>query len=147
MRLPKRDVMATGLVAVAGVLYGLWAADSALPGLDSVRATGVVVLGLGFVASASAVVPGFDQLIHGNRIYLAATSFVGLVALAGGIWMLVAASEVGLGLLVGTMGLLWLVATVHHVLLAKASAGGVAATSAPPSAPPRRTLAEKKDAA
>ena len=32
MHLPRRDIIATGLVAVAGLLYLLWAFDSALPG-------------------------------------------------------------------------------------------------------------------
>ena len=69
MRLPRRDIIATGLVAVAGLLYLLWAIDFALPDMSSTRATGVAVLALGFAASASAVVPGFDQLLHGNRAY------------------------------------------------------------------------------
>ncbi len=121
MKLLKRDILATALVAVAGVLYGLWAVDSA-PWKMSTRVTGMVVLVLGFAASASAVVPGFEQLLHGSRAYLAVTSLLGLAAFAGGIWMLVAASEAGLGLLVGTMGLLWLISTIHHSLLAGARA-------------------------
>ena len=48
MYLPKRDIIATGLVAVAGLLYLLWAIDSALPGMSSTRVTGVAVLALGF---------------------------------------------------------------------------------------------------
>ena len=59
MYLPKRDIIATGLVAVAGLLYVLWAIDSAVPGMSSTRATGVVVLALGVAVSASAVVPTF----------------------------------------------------------------------------------------
>jgi len=42
----------------------------------------LVVLSLGFVASASAVVPGFDELMHGNKVYLVVTSLIGLVAFA-----------------------------------------------------------------
>ena len=80
MHLPRRDIIATGLVAVAGLLYLLWAIDSALPGMSSTRVTGVAVLALGFAASASAVVPGFGQLLHGNRAYLAMTSLIGLAA-------------------------------------------------------------------
>ena len=77
MRLPKQDIVATVLVAAAGLLYLLWAVGSAPLGLGSTRATGLVVLGLGFAASASAVVPNFDQLIHGNKAYLAVTSLIG----------------------------------------------------------------------
>jgi hypothetical protein len=32
MHLPKRDVIATGRVTVAGLVYLLWAIGSALPG-------------------------------------------------------------------------------------------------------------------
>jgi hypothetical protein len=118
MSLPKRDVMATVLVAVAGVLFWLWAADSAPSSLESVRATGLVILALGFGASASAVIPGFERLLHGNRLYVAVTSAIGLVALAAGVWVLLASSEAGLAVLMGAMGTLWLIATVHHGVLA-----------------------------
>ena len=121
MKLLKRDIVATALVALAGVLYGLWAVDSAAWGM-STRVTGAVILVLGFVASASAVVPGFEQLLAGNRAYLAVTALLGLAAFAGGLWMLISASEVGLGLLMGTMGVLWLISTIHHSLLAGAKA-------------------------
>lgn len=122
MRLPKRDLVATVLVATAGVLYWLWAADAAPPGLESVRATGLVILGLGFAASATAVVPGFEQLLHGGKLYLAVTSSIGLVALIGGVQMLVAVSEVGLAVLVAATGALWVIATIHHVMLARVAA-------------------------
>lgn len=117
MRLPKRDVIATGLVAAASVLYLLWAVDAAPSGFSGTRATGLVVLGLGFAASASAVVPGFDQLIRGDRLYLVVTSLMGLGAFGAGVQMLLTASELALGVLMGTMVVLWLIATIHHVLL------------------------------
>jgi hypothetical protein len=119
MRLSKRDLIAAGLVIVAGLLYLLWAIDSALPGMGGARATGVAVLALGFAASASAVVPAFDQLIHGNRAYLALTSVIGLAALAAGIQMLVTGSGAGLTALMAAMAVLWLIATVHRGLLAR----------------------------
>jgi hypothetical protein len=118
MRLPKRDIIATSLVAVAGVFYLAWAIDATLPGLSGTRATGLVVLGLGFAASASAVVPGFDQLIHGSKTYLAVTSLIGLAAFGAGVQMLLDASEAALGLLMGAMAVLWLIATIHHTVLA-----------------------------
>jgi hypothetical protein len=34
--------------------------------MDDVRVTGLVVLALGFAASATVVVPSFDQLVHGS---------------------------------------------------------------------------------
>ena len=119
MHLPRRDIIATGLVAVAGLLYLLWAFDSALPGMSSTRVTGVAVLALGFAASASAVVPGFGQLLHGNRAYLAITSLIGLAAAAAGVQMLITASGAGLTVVMAAMAVLWLIATIHHSLPAK----------------------------
>jgi hypothetical protein len=121
MNLSKQDGIATALVAAAGVLYGLWAAGSAPPVLDSARGTGVVILALGFAASAIAVVPGFDALLHGNKIYLACTSAIGLVALFAGVQTLFASSGLALTLLMGATSVLWLIATTHHSLLAGAS--------------------------
>jgi hypothetical protein len=125
MRLPERDLIATALVMVAGILYLLWVVDAAPPAMDGTRATGVVVLGLGFVASASAVVPGFEDLIHGNKLYLAVTSMIGLVAFGAGLQMLLNASEAALGLLVAAMGVLWLIATIHRLLLARSQSHAV----------------------
>lgn len=119
MHVPKRDVIATGLVAAAGVLYWLWAVESAPPGLASVRATGSVVLALGFAASASAVVPGFGQLLHGNKAYLVVTSIIGFAAFGAGLQMLIASSETGLGILMLTTVVLWAIATAHHLMLAQ----------------------------
>jgi hypothetical protein len=120
MRIPRRDRIATLLVALSVIVYGLWASGSALPGMDGIRITGLVVLGLGFVASASAVVPGFDELLHGNKLYMVVTSLIGLVAFAGGVVMLVGASEVALGVVMAAMILLWMIATIHHTVLAEA---------------------------
>lgn len=44
--LPKKDVIATGLVAVAAVLYLLWVSCSSPPGMRAIRATGAVILAL-----------------------------------------------------------------------------------------------------
>lgn len=120
MRLPRKDIIATSAVAVAVVLYVLWLADATVLGLSSTRATGFAVLVLGFVASAVAVVPSFDQLIHGNRLYLAASSVLGVAALAAGVVMLWTASGTALAWLVVVLVTLWAIATTHHVVLAKA---------------------------
>lgn len=117
MRLPKRDIVASCAVAVAFVLYLLWLTDAALFGM-SARVTGLVVLVLGFVASASAVVPGFTQLLHGSKTYLAVTSLLGLGALAAGVVTLWSANAVAFAVLMGALVLLWAISTTHHVLLA-----------------------------
>ncbi len=119
MRLPKKDIIATALVVAAAVLYLLWLADAALPGMSGIRVTGVAILALGFAASATAVVPGFDRLLHGNKVYLAATSLLGVVAFIGGVVMLASASEAALAAVIGAMVVLWALATAHHTLLAR----------------------------
>jgi hypothetical protein len=127
MRLPRRDIIATVLVAAAVALYVLWLFDATLPGLSDTRATGLTILTLGFAASASAVVPGFERLMHGNKTYLAATTLLGLVAFAGGLTVVIWNSSVGLAVLVGAMAALWAISTTHHLLLAKATSEPVTA--------------------
>jgi len=118
MRMSKRDLTATSLVGAAVVIYALWFADFTLPFLGDVRATGAVVLTLGFLASAAAVVPTFGELLHGSSAYLALTSTIGTVAAVAGVHMLVTSSTASLGILMAAMVVLWLLATSHHVELA-----------------------------
>jgi hypothetical protein len=117
--IPRRDVVATSLVASAVLLYVLWLVDAGLPGLGSTRVTGLVILGLGFAASATAVVPGFDRLLHGDKVYLAAASLLGLVAFVAGLVMVWSAEDAALTALMATMVVLWLAATTHHLRLAR----------------------------
>lgn len=119
MRLPKKDIFATCAVAAAVVLYVLWLADATVPGMSSTRVTGLAVLALGFAASAVAVVPSFEQLMHGNRLYLAATSVLGVAALAAGIVLLWTASSTALAWLMIALVTLWAISTTHHVVLAR----------------------------
>ena len=134
MSFPKRDLIATVLVALACCLYGLWTLDAALPGLRSVRATGIVILVLGFAASGSAVVPGFEQLLKGNKIYVALTSIIGVVAFVAGLQMLIGTSETGLAVMIIAMVVLWAISTVHHSMLAKPSGAGPTLKPTPPRA-------------
>lgn len=117
MHFPKRDLLATGMVAVACLVYVLWTLDV----VGNVRVAGIVILVCGFAASASAVVPGFNDLLQGNRAYLVVTSLIGVVAVIAGAAVMVAASETGLSLVLAAMVALWAIATVHHVLLATPS--------------------------
>lgn len=87
--------------------------------MTSIRATGVAVLALGFAASASAVVPFFGQLLRGSKTYLAITSLIGMAAVAVGVQMLITGSGAGLTVVMAAMAVLWLIATIHHSLLAK----------------------------
>ncbi len=138
MRLSKRDAIATALVGAALLLYLLRAGGHTLPAMSGTRVTGTAILVLGFVASASAVVPSFDQLLHGNKTYLATTSLIGAVAAAAGVQMLLTSSAAGLAVVMTAMIVLWLIATVHHGLLARDDTR--ADVDAPPRVPamPRR---------
>jgi len=119
MNLQKRDIAATSLVAAAVVIYLLWLLDAMPSGVSDVRATGAVILALGFAASAIAVVPTFGQLLGGNKAYLAVTSLLGLVALIAGVVLLVGTSEPALAVVMVAMVTMWLIATIHHSRLAK----------------------------
>jgi hypothetical protein len=118
MRVPRQDLIATGLVGGAVVLFLFWLADLTIADMGT-RGTGTVVLGLGFAASAVAVVPRFDQLLRGSKPYLAITSLLGLAALVAGVQVLVSSSGTGLTVLTATMVALWAIATTHHMELAK----------------------------
>jgi hypothetical protein len=113
MSIPKRDLIATVLVATATLVYVLW-----LGGFLADLAVGAIaalVLALGFVASASAVVPGFASLLAGSRLYLALASLGGVVALVCGAVTVLQANEQTLALLViATVGL-WAAATARHI--------------------------------
>ena len=73
-----------------------------------------MVLVLGFVASASAVVPGFAALLAGSRAYLIGTSLVGLVALMSGVLTVVNGTGETLAILVAATVVMWAAATVRH---------------------------------
>lgn len=133
MRLNRTDVFATVAVGIGVLAYALWLADVAVPGLGSARVVGAVVLGLGWLASAAAVVPNFDELIHSSKAYLVATSVLG-ATLTAGIVVLVNASETMLALLVSTTVVMWVLATNRHTLVARRQ--GQAAATAPATTAP-----------
>jgi hypothetical protein len=56
--------------------------------------------------------------MHGNRVYLAATALLGLVAFIAGVAMLRSASDAALDAVIVTMVLLRAISTVHHTRLA-----------------------------
>lgn len=122
MSIPWRDRIATLVVASALFIYLLWAVG--VLGEVSAGTVAIVVLVLGFVASASAVVPGFDELLAGSRPYLALASLAGLVALGSGILTIINATDETLAVLVSATVALWAVATIRH---ASAHRSGLAA--------------------
>jgi hypothetical protein len=116
-RFTGRDRAATAFVGLATIVYLLWLAGAEMPGLSSVRTLTVAVLALGVAASASAVVPGFDGLIHGSKTYLGLTSLAGLGALTAGILALVTEHEGWLAALVATTLVMWTVSTIRHAMV------------------------------
>jgi hypothetical protein len=115
MRIPPRDVLATVLVGLGVVVYIAWLAGYPLPALDGPAAIALAVLVVGVGASASAVVPGFADLMRGSRSYMAITSAIGLVALIGGAWAVYAKDALALAILVGCTIVLWAISTVRHM--------------------------------
>ncbi len=130
MHLTRRDWFATTFVVVAVVAAALWWAGVGSEGEAAVRVVTAVVLALGFAASASAVVPGFEGLVHGSKLYLVGTSVLGLVALVAGILALVSGHGPMLGALVAATLVLWAISTIRHVRAADRGAmGGPAAVA------------------
>jgi hypothetical protein len=115
MRFPVRDVIATLLVAVGLVIAGALAIGAPVPGFGTVGAVAVAVLVLGVAASVSAVVPGFDELLRGSRLYLVTASALGVLALGAGVWAVLRDEGVGVAVLVvATVGM-WAMSTMRHV--------------------------------
>jgi len=135
MRMTWRDRVASVLVVMVVVAYGLWLAMADKPTESGIRAMVASVLVLGFAASATAVVPAFGELVHGSKPYLGAASVLGLVALAAGVVAFVSADTTMLAVLVATTVVMWVMATVRH---AKA---GSAPTAAVEHRPRERTAA------
>lgn len=73
---------------------------------------------LGFAASATAVVPGFNRLIHGSKAYLATTTILGVVALVAGVQVMLTSSGLALTVVIAAMVVLWAISTSHHTRLA-----------------------------
>ncbi len=119
MSMPWRDRMATLLVAAAALIYGLWLTGP-ISGLTA-GAVAMLVLALGFIASASAVVPGFAMLIKGSKTYLVSASIGGLIALVCGVLTVTQATDQTLAVLVIATVALWAAATVRHVIAGRPS--------------------------
>ena len=122
MRLPARDVVASAFVGLAVVIYLAWLFEFTFGVLDVWTVT-VAVLALGIAASVSAVVPGFDALLHGSRPYLVVASVLGAVALVAGLWAMYAVDPLPLAVLMIATIVLWAVATVRHTQTTALTAG------------------------
>jgi hypothetical protein len=114
MRLDRKDQVATACVAASVALYGLWSIRLVVSEAWTVRIITVAVLALGIPASAMAVIPGFEGLLHGSKVYLAVSTLIGLGAATVGVLALTWSSQAMLNALVGAMVVLWAMATVRH---------------------------------
>jgi len=114
MHLTVKDRIASALVGAGALAWALWSLGLGPQGAAGARGVTGIILGLGFAASASAVVPGFDRLIHGSKAYLAGASLLGAGALAAGVAALLTGGELALGLLVAATLTLWAVTTARH---------------------------------
>lgn len=123
MRVSRRDIVATTFVLAGALVYGLWLANHPLPGMSSARVVALIVLGTGVAASASAVVPSFMGLMHGSKIYLVVTSLIGALAAVAGVVAVFRQTDVMLGLLAAATAVLWIIATVRHVMITTAQGG------------------------
>jgi len=122
MHVSWRDSIATVLVAIGVVVYGAWLVGPGLPGFVEPVGVALAVLALGVAASISAVVPGFGELMHGSKSYLAATSALGLLAFgAGACTILGGAAGSGLAVLVLSTVALWAMSTMRHVGFGRSS--------------------------
>jgi hypothetical protein len=116
MKLTSREILASACVGAGMLIYVLWLLGAGWFETAGVRVIAAGVLAFGFVASASAVVPGFGGLLHGSKAYLAGASLLGAGALVAGLCALLGSSSLALGLLVGADLLLWAGSTTRHAL-------------------------------
>jgi hypothetical protein len=121
MRLTWRDAMVTVFVAAAAVVYGLWQSGTAMTGTTT-RAMAAIVFALGFLGCmgnrdriGEVYSPDADR--RPPMTYVVLASLIGLVALISGVWAIVGASETMLAVLIGSMGVLWLITTGRHVMV------------------------------
>lgn len=114
MRIPYRDVLATVLVAASLVVYVAWASGIGLLGTNDVRIATAAVLVLGIAASMVAVVPGFEELLHGSRRYLVVASVAGVIALGAGLFALIGEDPTALAVLMVAMIAMWVMSTMRH---------------------------------
>ena len=115
MHLSWRDLIATALVAIGVVVYGAWVIGPGIPGFVEPASIAIAILVLGVAASVSAVVPGFDELLHGSKPYLAGASVLGAVALGAGVWTIAGGgAATGLAVLIAATVVLWAMSTMRH---------------------------------
>jgi len=120
MRLTRRDATATVLVTAAAIVYGLWQTGTAMTGTTT-RTMAAIVFALGWLGCMTnreglgdVYTPHWER--HPPMSCVVLVSLAGTVALVAGVWAIVGASETMLAVLIGAMGVLWLITTGRHAI-------------------------------
>lgn len=109
MRLTWRDGIAAVLVAAIVVPYVGYAVRGHMPLIDDPRAMAGVALMLGLAASTFSTAD-----LHWSDGWVRAASVVGAAAMAFGVVAGLTGNELALGGFVGSIVLLWLMASARH---------------------------------
>jgi hypothetical protein len=114
MRLTWRDGVSALLVGACGLIF-LAVSDGwgwPLPGGYRAGAAALLVVGLAACIVGGSNMTSFDT---GDAMVLGATT-MGFFAFAVGIWGILTGSETAFAILMVTIVMLWIVATIHHSL-------------------------------
>jgi hypothetical protein len=114
MKLTWKDAVASTIVGIAIALYAahLFGADLAF--VSGPRVLAAVLLGLGFAAFvAAAEIPDQPEEPAGGR-WLTVFGVLGTISAIAGVAGMISASPVFLAVLVGSITLMWILATVRH---------------------------------
>jgi len=114
MRLTWRDGVSALLVGACGLIFLAVSDGWGWPLLGGYRAgaAALLVVGLAACIVGGSNMTSFDT---GDAMVLGATT-MGFFAFAVGIWGIVTGSETAFAILMVTIVMLWIVATIHHSL-------------------------------
>ena len=121
MRLTWKDVVTTVFMGAIAAVYAAFLTGTSAWLISSARGTTLVVLVLGMVGGCMLSAAG--DLYRGPqswavRAWRVIASVLGVVALAAAVAGLASGSTVALAVLVATTGVLWIIATGRHALMA-----------------------------
>jgi hypothetical protein len=139
MKLTWRDTVSTLTLGVIVAVYAAYLADAGLWLIGGTRGTTAAVLVLGAVGgcaigAAGDAYTGVQTTM--TRVFMAAATTFGVVALGAAVIGLITASHLALAVLFGATVALWATATIRHAL---ATPGGPRDRDVHEVIPPRRT--------
>jgi hypothetical protein len=121
MGLTWKDAVTTVFMGAIAVVYAAFLGGTSAWLISSARGATLAVFVLGMVGGCMLSAAG--DLFRGPqsravRVWRVIASFLGTVAFAAAVAGLASGSTVALAILVATTGMLWLIATGRHVLMA-----------------------------